>query len=40
MEREFCRHCVALVAGDNDEWICDETGKEVEEMDYCPEDEG
>ena len=37
MTREFCTDCFFLVEGDNGEWICDETQKEVETMDYCPE---
>ena len=37
MTKEFCRDCFFLVGGNNGEWICDETQKEVETMDYCPE---
>ena len=37
MKREFCEHCPALVAGENDEWICDYSDKEVELMEDCPE---
>ena len=37
MTREFCRDCICLVEGDNGEWICDETQKEISTMDYCPE---
>lgn len=32
-----CQDCAALVAGDNDEWICDELGKPCNDIDTCPE---
>lgn len=37
MKREDCRDCVCLVEGDAGEWICDEEGKTIEEIGYCPE---
>ena len=32
-----CQDCIALVAGDNGEWICDECEKEIHAVDQCPE---
>ena len=37
MKRETCTDCVCLVSGKNDEWICDECNKPVEEVERCPE---
>lgn len=37
MKKEDCRDCVCLVEGDAGEWVCDEEGKPVEEIDICPE---
>ena len=37
MKREECMDCVCLVEGDAGEWICDEEGKPVEEIEVCPE---
>jgi predicted amidophosphoribosyltransferase len=36
-KQERCQDCMALVEGDNKEWICDECGKEIHEVDECPE---
>ncbi len=38
MTREFCQDCICLIGGENGEWICDECGKEVEQVEHCPED--
>lgn len=32
-----CQNCPALVAGDNDEWVCDEVGKPCSQVVECPE---
>ena len=32
-----CQNCPALVAGDNDEWICDELELPCEAVEICPE---
>ncbi len=32
-----CQNCPALVAGDNDEWICDEVEKPCSQVVECPE---
>ncbi len=32
-----CQDCFALIAGDNDEWICDEVGKPCSQVVECPE---
>ncbi len=37
MERSFCRHCVCLAKGKNGEWECDELGKNIKEVETCPE---
>ena len=37
MDREYCSDCFALVAGPSEEWICDAAGKEIEDVDDCPE---
>jgi len=37
MTKNDCKHCICLVAGENDEWICDELQKLIEEIQYCPE---
>lgn len=39
MTREFCTDCFFLVEENNGKWMCDETQKEVETMDSCPETE-
>lgn len=33
----ICQDCAALVAGDNNEWVCDECQKPCAEVDVCPE---
>lgn len=35
-----CQDCMALVAGDNDEWICDEVEKSCSQVIECPEGMG
>ena len=37
MKREFCENCAGLVEGDDGKWICDQVGKKVERVEYCPE---
>jgi hypothetical protein len=37
MKKKDCEHCVCLVAGKNDEWICDEVDIEIEKLETCPE---
>lgn len=32
-----CQNCSALVAGDNDEWVCDEVNKPCSQVVECPE---
>ena len=32
-----CTDCACLVCGENGEWVCDEAGKPVTEIDTCPE---
>ena len=39
MKREDCKDCVCLVCGNNNEWICDEKEKMVEDIIECPEKE-
>lgn len=36
MKRDECADCYALVEGDSKEWICDEAGKKVEDVEKCP----
>ena len=37
MEKDFCKHCICLVEGDNKEWICDSIHKPIEDIEDCPE---
>ena len=37
MLKENCRNCAALIDGDDGEGICDETQKNVERLECCPE---
>lgn len=37
--KERCADCACLVAGDNDEWICDELSKPCSEVVNCPEED-
>lgn len=37
MDKLVCSDCICLVSGDSDEWICDETGKLIDEVSVCPE---
>ncbi len=34
--KKRCQDCVALIAED-DKWVCDECGRNVEEIERCPE---
>lgn len=37
--KEMCADCSCLVAGDNNEWICDEAEKPCKDVVNCPEGE-
>ena len=37
--KEMCADCACLVAGDNNEWICDEAEKPCKDVVNCPEGE-
>ena len=34
---ERCADCIALVEGENGEWICDECGKNIYDVEECLE---
>ena len=36
MNKGFCEDCGILSENDAKEWICDEVGKKVEDLDACP----
>ncbi len=36
MNKGFCEDCGVLSENDSKEWICDETGRKIEDMDTCP----
>lgn len=38
MEKDFCRDCVCLKE-ENKKWVCDEHGKNIEDIDVCCESE-
>lgn len=40
MKKRDCKHCVCLTAKNKDgtgEWICDEIGKRISDINKCPE---
>ena len=37
MKKEYCKDCVCLIEGNNEEWVCDEKGVEISKIKRCPE---
>ena len=39
MTRDDCNGCVCLVVNKQGNWVCDEVGKEIQDIKQCPEEE-